>query len=221
MKRIHLLVFALVFTMASGAIAHWLDVASLLPTTAAYNLYNPNIRGPDGKLVASRLSTAPQIGEITLDDGSGEAFTTPTSATVIKSATLTLAGGIRGSVVVTPADGSVTVKKSGLYEVQFCVGDGVGANTATVQASVFEKVGAASAAELTQAIKAVTITLTAQPWVPLCATGLVTVTAAEAAATGNVIFDVRAIASTGNLTVKQFRFSVKKVDELDPPTPNG
>lgn len=186
-------------------------------TTTGINLYNPNIRQFDGKMNPYGLTTAPQIGEINLDDGTGETFTAPSQA-VIKSATLTLAGAARGSVVIDAVNGTLTVKKPGLYNLIFCAGDGTGADTATQTITVFEKIGAASAAEPTQAIKAIAKTLTATPWVPLCNSGLVTVTASDAASTGNVIFDTRLTASTGNTTIKQFQFRAVKLDELDPPS---
>lgn len=217
-KILPLALFAVL--LAGGVLASPVfDVLGLMPaaTTSAYNLYNPNIRGNDGKLVSTQLTTSPQGCEIYISDGTGEAFTTP-SAAVIKSATLSLVSAVRGSAVADGPNGTCTIKKPGLYQVTACVSDGVGANTGTQTVTVFQKIGAGAAAELSPAVKAVAVTLTAQPWIPLCQSGLVAVSAASAAATGNVIFDARATSSTGNMTVKQYRLRVMKVDELDPPS---
>lgn len=192
--------------------------ATLAADTEAQQDYNPNVRGQDGKLVPSRISTAPQYGEIYISDGTGETLTTPTDE-VINSATLSLLKAVRGSVGVDAVAGTIRLSKPGLYRASYCATDGTGANTGTQTLELFRKDGSASAAEESPALEVAAITLTAQPWIPLCASGSVLVTAAQAAKTGGQLFDVRATSSTGNMVIKQFRFSMEKIAELDPATP--
>ena len=201
-----------------------LEAASQVASVAATSAYNvptnPNIRGVDGKLVPSLMSTFPQIGEISISDGTGVTLTTPTAA-VIKDSSghLTVANAVRGSVVVDGDNGTITIKQAGLYEICFFAADGVGANTDTQTISVFENINGGGAGALAPVISSVAITLTAEPWVPLSSCGFRNYTAAQAKGTSNVVLDARATSSTGNMTLKKFRFSAKKVDENDPPSP--
>lgn len=175
-----------------------------------------NLRTIDGRLAPLDLTTAPQLGEIYLDDGTGETLTSPSTATVVKSSTLTLAGKKRGGVTLSATNAAITVKASGLFRASYCVNDGTGANTATVTFDVYEKIGSGSAASIGKGARSKAITLTAAPWVPMCGSALIEVSAADAAS--NAIFDVRATASTGNLVVKAMNLQVVKIDELQPPT---
>lgn len=218
MRTSRLLVFILALIAASAATAFYVDLPIAATTKTGFNTVNPNIRGQDGKLVPSKLSTLPQLGEISVDDGTGITLTTP-SAAVVKDNSLTVAGNVRGSLVIDPVNGTLTVKSPGLYRICFYAGDGVGANTGVQTLTVFQNVNAGGAAELSPSIKAISTTLTAQPWIPLNACGMVSIAADKAAGSGNVVFDVRATSSTGNMTLKRFRFSAQKVDELDPPSP--
>lgn len=193
-------------------------LAVMAADTEATQDYNPNIRGQDGKLLPDWPSTAPQFGELYIMDGTGETFTTP-SDEVINSATLSLARGVRGGVGVDGVAGTVRITKPGLYTADFCATDGSGANTATVGIELFRKDGAGAAAEISPNIESRAITLTAQPWVPLCGGGSFLVSPGEAAATGGVLLDARLTASTGNVVLKSFNLRVQKVAELDPATP--
>jgi len=185
-------------------------------TTSANTAHNPNIRGQDGKLVPQHYTTDPQLCEIYIRDNTGESITTPTAATVIKSATLSLVSAVRGSMVADGPNGTCKTVKPGLYEVCAGIGDGVGDNTAVETLDVFRKDGAASAAVLSPKIRAKSIALTANLWIPLRQCGLVRVTADEAAATGGVVFDGRITADSGSPEIKEYRLTVRKVDELDP-----
>jgi hypothetical protein len=215
MKRIisatgtrHLFLLALVGSLMA-------TLAVLAADTEATQAYNPNIRGQDGRLVPSRISTAPQFGEMYIMDGTGESFTTP-SDEVINSATLSLARGVRGDIGVDGVAGTVRITKPGLYTADFCATDGTGANTATVSIELFRKDGAGAAAEISPNIESRAVTLTAQPWIPLCGGGSFLVSPGEAGATGGVLLDARLTASTGNVTLKSFNLRVQKVAELDP-----
>lgn len=205
--RFALLLVAVALAIATGAIA---------ATTSANTAVNPNIRDRTGGLTAQRLSTFPQLCEIYISDGTGETITTPTTATVIKSATLSLVSAVRGSMVADGPNGTCKTTKPGLYEVCAGIGDGVGDNTAIETLDVFRKDGAGAAAVISPKIRAKSIALTANLWVPLRQCGLVRVTADEAAATGGVVFDGRITADTGSPEIKEYRLTVKKIDELDP-----
>lgn len=190
-------------------------VGGVTLAATGYRAHNGNIRSSvDGKLSPYNLTTDPQLCEITVADGTGITFTTPTVATKISDATLTVAGAVRGTAVSSPTGGTCTIKKSGLYLVGACLGNGTGANTATVTLGLQKAIGVGAAAAISPAINAVTTTLTAQPWIPLCAQGYVSVSAEDAASTA--IFSPTITGSTGNVVIKQMRFFVQKVDELDP-----
>lgn len=203
--------------LAVLAIAGLFAVVAIAADTNAVQSFNPNVRGQDGRLVPDRLTTSPQIGEIYVSDGTGFALTTP-SDTAIAHATLTVLGAVRGSVGVDATAGTIRLSKPGLYRVSYCVSVGAGANTGVQTLELFRKDGSASRAEASPAIEVSAVTLTAQPWIPLCATGTVSVTGAQAAKTGGQLFDVAATSSTGNMTINQYRFLIEKIAELDPAT---
>lgn len=192
--------------------------ATLAADTEAQQAYNPNIRGQDGKLVPSRISTAPQIGEIYISDGTGETLTTPT-AEVVNSATLSLLGAVRGDVGVDAVAGTIRLTKPGLYRVAFSCSSCTAANTSTNTFALYRKDGAGAAAAASPAISSLFTTITGTLQIQAPAEGLILVTPAQAAATGGVLLDVRATASTGNIVIKGFRFSVQKVAETDPASP--
>lgn len=187
-------------------------------TTSAVNAHNPNIRGQDGKLTAQRLSTDPQGCEIYISDATGETFTGPSTATVIKSATLSLVSATRGSAVSDGPNGTCKLTKPGLYAVSVHA-SGTGANTATITINAFRNDAGGGAAVLAPSIEGVATTLTANPTFSLSPSGTIVVTAAQAVATGGVVIDGRITASTGNPVVKQYRLRVWKIDELDPASP--
>lgn len=183
--------------------------------------HNANIRGSDGKLLSARLSTSPQGAEVLIGDSTGETLTTPTDA-AIKSATLSLCTltSIRGSTTVcTPVDGTITIKRSGIYRVAYCINSATVSAAATLTLKLFRKDGAGAAAEDSPRLRAGQVSATGGTSINVCTSGTVVVTAAQAVATGGQIFDVRATASAGNIVVKDYRFSMYKIDELDPATP--
>jgi hypothetical protein len=214
--RFLIIVAALVGATAAAipAAASWLGVADELPATS-YTYY-PDIRDLNGRVNNMGLTTDPQVGELTVDDSTGVVLTTPTTAAALKAAPVAL-GKSRGGVALSVANGTITVNRSGLYQVWASCGKITGVNSQAVTLDVFEKVGSASAAATSPAIHAeITQPSTALATVSLASNGLVEVTDGDAAA--GAIFDFRMSGSTGNVTCKSARLGLRKVGELAPPT---
>jgi hypothetical protein len=162
----------------------------------------------DQKINPQRLWVEPHYAEMYVDDGTGVALTTPTSATTIASTPLK-AGKSNGVTMSAAEDSAVTgimtFARSGRYRVSFHCGEIVGVNSQAliVEAYVNDAVvSPAINAKLTQPATALAI-------VSVAASGYVTVTAGDT-------LRFKATASTGNFTVKRGRFSVEQVDDADP-----
>ena len=162
----------------------------------------------DGGLAAPGLNADPDFGELTVDDGTGVALTTPTTAADIKG--LPMAAGLSSGCTLSATDGSITINRPGRYLVSFTVAEVTAVNSQVITVDVYK-----NAAVLSPAIKA-TLTQpgTAIPRVSLAGQGMVSLTK-------NDVLTLRATADTGNFTTKRVRFSAVQLQDLPAATVAG
>lgn len=149
-----------------------------------------------------KFEARPNYAELTIDDNTGVVLTTPTTATAVAGAPM--ANGEFFGAGVALAAGSITIDRAGRYRVGFHAGELVGVNSQALQLLVYK-----NAANLSPQIAAkITQPSTALPIVALSAEGILLL------AKGDVLV-LRAIGSTGNVTVKRLRFYAVQIDDVD------
>ncbi len=165
----------------------------------------------DGKLSPLVSGADPHFGEFYVDDGTGVVLTTPTAATLIAGAPLTIravTGVAPVGVTLNVAAGSLTVARNGNYRIYANLGEVVGVNSAAQQV-IANKNGVAIGLGL---VGKLTNASTALALVTMSLEGV------EYLERGDII-TFTAISSTGNFTVRRARFGVRQVDDGLVPTP--
>lgn len=161
----------------------------------------------DGGLVSPGLNADPHFGEIYVNDDTGVALTTPTTATAIAHASLTLAGPSFG-VTIAPTAGSITVARAGKYRVGFALSEITPVNNQVITLEVYKNgavvaaatnVSPGARAKFTQPAAAVAIpTMASVGYLDL--------------AKGDVL-TLRVVVNADNFTVKRLRFYAEQVSD--------
>lgn len=149
------------------------------------------------QVVAPLMNADPAHGSIECDDGTGVVLTTPTSATIVGGSPAAAGESFK----TTPAAaGTITLSRGGKYLCCFNASEITPVNSQVITLEVYKGSTAQGIkAKFTQPGTAVAIPA-------MCGVGVVS------CARGDVL-SVKAIADTGNFTVKRFQFTVVQLSE--------
>lgn len=164
----------------------------------------------DGVLMSPGLNAGPDFGEITVADATGITITTPTTATALAHASLTVAGNSSG-VTLSATAASITIRRPGLYRVGFSVANMTAVNSQACLINVFKNgtvLAPTIAASVTQLATAAVLNFS------LAAEGVVSLVK------GDVLVP-RGTASTGDLIIKNMRFFAVQLSDLPAVTVTG
>lgn len=155
-----------------------------------------NVRTSDDKPSPESLNLNPHYGYLNIDDETGLALTTPTAATTIGGAPMTVAAenGLDAAVA-----GTLTVKRAGDYVVDYQLSEITPVNSQVITVEVYKgAVAQGGKQKFTQPGTAVAIPCIAGKSAPItCGVG--------------EVLTVKVIASTGNFTVKRAQIACNQI----------
>lgn len=155
-----------------------------------------NVRTSDDKPSPEQLNINPHYAYLDIDDDTGLALTTPTTATTVGGAPMTVQAesGLDADVA-----GPITVTRAGLYEVDFCASEITPVNSQVVTLEVYKgAVAAGGKQKFTQTGTAVAVPSMSGLSGPItCAVG--------------DILTLKVIASTGNFTIKRLQIRARQI----------
>lgn len=155
----------------------------------------------DAGLASPGLNADPHFGELVVDDATGVALTTPTSATTLGGSPM-LAGQSFGLAVAVA--GTITIARAGLYLVHFAANQITKVNSQVVTIEVYNNAavlttGKALKAKFTQPATAVEIPT-------MSSFGILSLAAGD-------VLTLKGTADTGNLTIKNLRFGATQLTD--------
>jgi len=155
-----------------------------------------NIRTSDDAVEPNSLNLAPHYGDLKIDDDTGLALTTPTSATVVGGSPTAVAAeyGLDAA-----AAGTFTIARPGNYRLRYCVSEITPVNNQVITFEAYKgSTASGGKSKFTNAATGVAIPTMAGVSPPI------------ACVVGDVL-SLKVIGSTGNVTIKRAQILVEQV----------
>jgi hypothetical protein len=155
-----------------------------------------SVRTSDDKVSPESLNINPHYAYLDIDDDTGLALTTPTTATVVGGSPMTVQAE---SGLDAATDGTITVTRAGTYEVDYALSEITPVNSQVITLEVYLGTTAKGGKQkFTNAGTAVAIPSMSGMSGPItCAVG--------------EVLTLKVIASTGNFTVKRAQIRARQI----------